>query len=282
MDQTVIKKTPRVSIVMPVYNCEDFLAEAIESMLNQTFADYEFIIINDGSKDKSLDIMKRYQKKDKRIKLISRPNKGLAPTLNEGLAKATGEYIARMDGDDISLPDRLQIEVDYLDAHPEVGLVGTNYIIIDPNGKTLDQTDVFTHADDLRVAMVTCNQYGHGSVMMRSNIFKRIKPYDPSIYVEDYDLFVRISHKYKVVNLQEPQYLWRRTFTSYTFNDTQKSTDKAAFVRDREFKYLLKHRREYKIFSSFHPGQDKRAYRQHLKYLLKAKPDLSAWEYHGI
>ena len=173
--------SPQVSVIMPVYNAERFLRLAIDSILGQTFSNFEFIIINDGSTDGSLKIIKSY--KDSRIHLISRPNKGLAPSLNEGLTRAKGQYIARMDADDISLPKRLAQQVDFLDQNPTVGLVGSNYIIIDDSGKKLDVTDVFTHPSDLKVAMVTCNQYGHGSVMMRSTVFKNIKPYDPQIYV---------------------------------------------------------------------------------------------------
>src|SRR5665647_1469233 len=123
-------KSPKVTVLMSVYNSESFLAEAIDSILGQTFKDFEFLIINDGSKDKSLEIIKNRAKNDPRIRLISRPNKGLVKSLNEGLAKARGEYIARMDSDDISLKTRLKKEVDFLDSHPDVGMVGSNYTII--------------------------------------------------------------------------------------------------------------------------------------------------------
>src|SRR5947207_1274318 len=118
---------------MSVYNGENYLAEAIDSILNQTFKDFEFIVIDDGSSDTSLKIIKKYT--DPRIKLISRKNKGLVASLNEGLAKAKGDYIARQDADDVSLPQRLKKEVEYLDAHPKVALVGSNYKHLDAKGK---------------------------------------------------------------------------------------------------------------------------------------------------
>src|SRR5678816_4165512 len=112
--------TPRVSIVMPVYNAAAYLAEAVDSILAQTFRDFQFVIVNDGSTDRSTAILERYAHRDQRIKLISRPNTGIVGALNDGLAEATGDYIARMDADDVSTPNRLAVQVDYLDKHLDV------------------------------------------------------------------------------------------------------------------------------------------------------------------
>ena len=99
---------PKISVVMSVYNGEKYLTEAVESILKQSFFDFEFIIINDGSSDKTQEILQRFQKEDKRIRVVSRANKGLIYSLNEGVKMAQGEYIARMDADDVSRPERLQ------------------------------------------------------------------------------------------------------------------------------------------------------------------------------
>jgi len=314
--------SPKVSVVMPVYNAERFLDIAIDSILSQTFSNFEFIIIDDGSTDGSLKIIKSY--KDPRIRLITRPNKGLAASLNEGLAEAKGQYIARMDADDISLPKRFEKQISFLDHNLDVGLLGSNYIIVDEAGQQLDITDVFTNPDDLKVAMATCNQYGHGSVMIRTKVFENTAVYDPQIYVEDYDLFNRIAHNYKIANLKQPLYRWRRTLSSYTYTNTKKTADKSRQVRDREFERLLKNRREYRVYTSFHPpkgqsrdyrrrkslifsnlaylyaGHGKRFQaillqtlavgltprwernRRHLKYLLHKKANLTDWQYDGI
>src|SRR5215211_725311 len=99
---------PKVSVVMTVFNAERYLREAIESVLNQTFGDFEFVIVDDGSTDRSLDILKEYAQRDPRIRLISRENKGIVASANEGIAVARGQYLARMDADDVSLPQRFE------------------------------------------------------------------------------------------------------------------------------------------------------------------------------
>ncbi len=122
-------KFPRITVIMPVYNCELYIKEAIDSILNQTFTDFEFLIIDDASTDKTVSIIKEY--KDFRIQLIEKEgNKGISDSLNYGLKVAKGEYIARMDGDDISLPERFVKQVTFLDSNPDVILCGSNFGII--------------------------------------------------------------------------------------------------------------------------------------------------------
>ncbi len=252
-------KDPKVTVLMPVYNGQKYLRPAIESILNQTYKDFEFLIINDGSKDNSLDIIKRYADKDSRIRLITRPNKGLVATLNEGLAKARGEYIARMDCDDISLKKRLKTEVDYLDSHPDVGLVGSNYSIIDGRGKVLVSTNVFTHPDDLKLCLVTCNQYGHGSVMIKRSVLKQVGNYDKSVgHLEDYDLWIRISRVTRVANIEEPLYRWRKTAGSITGANLELQIQQTFARRDREFEYFLEHKNQYHTLSYRPSGFDYR------------------------
>src|SRR4051812_26679567 len=125
--------SPTVSVLMAVYNGEQYLREAVNSILSQTFKDFEFIIIDDGSTDRSPELLASYARADSRVKLISRPNKGLTKSLNEGLHAARGEFVARMDGDDISLPERFERQVSYLREHPEVVLVGSRVEFIDPD-----------------------------------------------------------------------------------------------------------------------------------------------------
>src|SRR3954468_5693657 len=120
---------PTVSVLLAVYNARRYLRQAIDSILAQTFTDFEFIIIDDGSTDDTLAILREYEKRDGRIRLISRPNKGLTTTLNEGLALARGEFLARMDGDDVALPTRFEKQVTYLRDHPECVLVGSRVLL---------------------------------------------------------------------------------------------------------------------------------------------------------
>lgn len=247
-------KAPKVTVLMGVYNAQEFLHEAIDSILNQTFTDFEFLIISDGSIDKSVKIIKSY--KDPRIRLIERKkNWGLTRTLNQGIELARGEYIARQDADDISVPNRLEKEVKYLFEHPGIGLVGSNYTIMDIKGKPLVTTTVFTHPDDLKVAQVAANQFGHGSIMMRKKLFDRIKPpYDKSVgYVEDYDLWIRISRITGIANFKEPLYFWRKSPDSVSHSNADLQIQQAFTVRDRSFQHFLKHRMQYRLFR-YHPS----------------------------
>lgn len=251
-----IKTSPRVTVLMSVYNSEIYLPEAIESILNQTFNDFEFLIINDGSKDKSLQIIEKYAKQDNRIRIISRPNKGLVASLNQGISLAKGEFLARMDSDDISLPSRLEKEVIYLDSHPEVSLIGSNYIVMDEKGKQLVTTNIFTHPDDLKVAQVTCNQYGHGSIMARLKVLKRLGGYDSSVgHVEDYHLWTRISRVEDIANFEEPLYIYRRNSEGVTQQNLKLQIQQTFAVRDEAFKHFMKHRGHYRLFG-WHPSGD--------------------------
>ena len=242
-----IKPSPKVTVLMSVYNSEKYLAEAIESILNQTFGDFEFLIINDGSKDSSLKIIKSF--KDPRIRLLSRENRGLTASLNQGIALAKGEYIARQDADDVSVKDRLEKEVKFLDEHPKIALVGSNYTIMDEKGKHLVTTNVFTRPKDLKLAQVTCNQYGHGSVMMRTEIVRKCKGYDKRVgYVEDYDLWTRISRIADIANFEEPLFLYRRNDEGVTRQNLDLQIQQTFAVRDKAFKHFLKHRKDYSVF----------------------------------
>src|SRR5512135_1833139 len=128
---------PLISVCMPVYNAERYIARAVESILGQTFGDFEFLILDDGSTDGSLEILRRYANHDPRIRLTSRPNKGLPPSLNELVDQARGEFIARMDADDVALPERFARQVEYLRAHPDCVLVGSRVQLVDPEGDPL-------------------------------------------------------------------------------------------------------------------------------------------------
>ena len=137
---------PAVSVIMAVHNAEAYLDAAVKSILNQSFTDFEFIIIDDGSTDGSRNKLGEYSRKDNRVRLISRANKGLTPSLNEGLKLARGQYIARMDADDVASPVRLGVQVQYLYDHPQVSLLGGAYELIDDAGRLL--TTIVPPTDD--------------------------------------------------------------------------------------------------------------------------------------
>lgn len=193
-------KVPTISVLMPVYNCELYIKEAVDSILNQTFTDFEFLIIDDASTDKTVSVIKTYN--DPRIQLIEKPvNSGLTISLNMGLVLAKGIYIARMDGDDISLPKRFEKQVAFLDGNPEVIMCATSYSIIGDN-------EIFllpeTH-QEIKINFLTGNCIVHPSVMLRNNVIVANNIiYDQQMEpAEDYDLWVRLLLIGKLHNLQE-------------------------------------------------------------------------------
>lgn len=250
MDKTIV---PTISVIMSVYNGAIYLRQAIESILNQTYTDFEFIIIDDGSKDNSLNIIKSY--KDPRIVLISRTNKGLTASLNEGIEKARGIFIARQDADDISMLDRFEKEIAFMNSHPDVGLIGSNYVHIDEKGKeTGGHTNIFTHPNDLKACLVLCNQYGHGSILVRRDVLTKVGPYSQSVgHAEDYDLWIRISRVTKVANIEEPLFLYRNLPTSVSHSKLKEQIELTFKIRDKAFKHFIKNRSQYKLFG-FHPS----------------------------
>lgn len=191
---------PKISVLMPVYNCELYIKEAVDSILGQTFSDFEFIIIDDASTDSTASILKKYD--DPRIQLIVKPqNSGYTNSLNYGLSIAKGEYIARMDGDDISLPERFAKQVAFLDVNPDIILCGTLFKII---GKDQIITVAEQH-EDIKLAMLRDCCIGHPTVMMRKSYFDKFSlRYDITKEpAEDYDLWTRLLIIGKLYNLQE-------------------------------------------------------------------------------
>ena len=167
----------RVSIVMPAYNAAPFLRQAVDSILSQTFTDFEFIVVDDGSTDSTLAILDGYS--DPRIRVIkSEHNLGLPGALNLGLSAARGEYIARMDADDVSLPERLMKQVSWLDENPETSVLGTFSIRIDPQGRYHEFIPVPTGDKEIsRRLLSDANPIIHGSVMMRSVVVQKVGGY---------------------------------------------------------------------------------------------------------
>lgn len=202
--------TPAVSVVISVYNGLPYLEEAIESILRQTFENFEFIIINDGSSDGSKEVLERLAGQDGRIRLVHQKNLGLPAALNRGIGMAGGKYIARMDADDISLAGRLQHQVDFLNEHPEVGVLGTQISEINdegtehPNGWLLPTTPGFTAWRTLFRCCIC-----HPSVMMRRHILSKVGGYDVSLRVaQDFDLWTRLILHTGLQNL--PEVLFKR------------------------------------------------------------------------
>jgi len=205
----VVTNDPRVSVVMPVHNGELYLREALESILKQTFGDFEFIIIDDGSTDATRDILRSYA--DPRIRLVyNEHNIGLTKSLNKGLGLAQGEYIARQDADDISHPERLAKQVEVLDNNPGVSILGTAYQRIDSQALPLGTVEVLTDNVELQNNLLVGDCFCHGSVAMRKRDVETVGKYNEAMEpAEDYDLWLRMSERSEVANLPEVLYSYR-------------------------------------------------------------------------
>ncbi len=204
-----------ISVILPVYNGEKYLKEAIESILNQTYKDFEFIIINDGSTDKSLDIIEKYKKEDERIIVISRENKGLIATLNEGIEKAKGKYIARMDQDDISLPNRFEEQLKFLEKNPEIGVCGTWVEVFGENRNPI-LWKMPIKDEELRPRLLFSVTFAHPSVMMRKGLINQynLRYNEKYINAEDYKFWLDFSKYTKFGNIPKKLFLYRYHETS--------------------------------------------------------------------
>ncbi len=205
---------PRVSVVMSVYNEERYVAEAIDSILRQTFQDFEFVIVDDGSVDRTPAILRGYQ--DPRLKVCHQANQGQSSALNQGIRRASGAYIARMDGDDISLPERLEREVGFLDGHPEVGLVGTWCVKVDVRTGQKRLYPLPQEDAAIRRFMTVDNPFIHSSVMIRKSALDRVGLYNEGLIWQDYDLWVRIARHHRMANISEPLVIRRKHPASIT------------------------------------------------------------------
>ena len=226
---------PKVSVLMPVYNAGQYLAQAIDSILSQTFKDWELILINDGSTDNSDAIIGRYD--DERIYYLkNETNLGLIKTLNKGIDYCHGEYIARMDADDISHPDRFRQQVRFLDKHPAYAICGTDAIVIDNAGNRIGKIRNLTDNDYLQVNLLFSPPFIHPSVMIRSEILHHNRYDERYKHVEDYELWTRIAKLGKVANISKDllKYRWHDSNVSVVNNEVQEELKDKVIVNQLE------------------------------------------------
>jgi len=202
LKEYMINYESKISIIIPTYNQAEYLQEAVDSVLNQTYKNIEIIIIDDGSTDNTLKVVNSFN--DNKIIFIQQRNKGASSARNTGIKEANGEYIAFLDSDDLWLKDKLRKQIDFMRENQKVGLLGTGcFQVIDTNKMIYKK--IFPHKNEiLQKDLIKYNPFIQSSVMVRKNVFNDIGLYDEKFKEsEDYDLWLRIAQKYKIANLKQ-------------------------------------------------------------------------------
>jgi glycosyltransferase involved in cell wall biosynthesis len=237
-----------ISVVLPVYNGAGYLAEAIQSILDQTYPDFELIIINDGSTDESAAIIRMYD--EPRIRYYEQSNQGLPATLNRAVGLANGRYLARQDQDDISFPERFRKQLEFLDAHPDHGIVGTWAEIWVGNTKT--KRTHKHHSDDLTLQfdLLFGNPFVHSSVMIRKAALDEVGTYttDKSRQPpEDYELWSRLAKRFKIANIPEILQIYREVPKSMSRNRVNPMLNRIVAISKENWSWVLEQSSDKKI-----------------------------------
>lgn len=251
MDTTV-----KVSILLPVYNAAPFLAEAIHSILNQSFGDFELIILNDGSEDNSKEIIFSFS--DSRIRYIeNETNLGLIKTLNKGVEICEGKYIIRMDADDICVPGRIEKQLRFMEKHPDVGLCGTWAYVIDNKGTITGKIINQTSTSFISVSLLFSVPLIHPSTCFRASILKQNLYHEVPV-AEDYDLWCRLNEQTKIANIPDflLYYRWHNTNISREKQQIQEQ-NKEVIIRkellksglDPDSEMMRIHRLSFSLYS---------------------------------
>ena len=255
---------PLVTVLMPVFNAEKYLGSAMESILSQTYTHFEFLIINDGSTDKTAQIIESYS--DKRIRLIQNPrNLGLVKTLNIGIDLAKGKYIARMDADDICHAERLERQVEFLETHPKVVLIGSGYVMIDEFGNPVHIKRKPMDSIQVRWVSLFRTAIEHPVSTYKASLAKKIKYNENYDFAQDYDLWVRMLEHGDASILED--ILLKYRMHDENISNTRKSLQRQ-MMKNISLKYVV----------SLWPG-DKRVINQMAAFqnvfLMEKKADLT-------
>lgn len=230
-----MSNTPCISVIMAAYNAQAYLPAAVESVLGQTYPDFEFLIIDDGSRDRTNEILTSYLG-DERIRLITLDtNEGLIHALNLGLVNARGRYVARMDADDISMRHRFEQQVTWLDQHADVGVLGSAAVRIDGCGRILERMVSFAGNPGTVAARLTrgVSALVHSTIMARRSILGALGGYRPQFpYAEDYDLWLRVLEVSKIALLPKPLVYYRSTVSGIRFTKVAEAAISHAYALD--------------------------------------------------
>ncbi len=229
---------PKVSVIMPVYNNEKFLFHSINSILNQTFDDFEFIIIDDGSTDHSLEIINSF--KDKRIKIITNKNNlGISKSLNLGLEHSLGKYIARMDGDDVSVKNRLEQQIYFMERNKDISICGCNMYIINKEEYTVHKTNYCLIDSEIKTDIFFGKTpFAHPTIMCRSSFINdyNVRYNVKAFYAEDLDLYCRCCNIAKYANLDDELHYYRIHDSSVSVQHKTQQLNIARFIINRFLK----------------------------------------------
>jgi|WetSurMetagenome_2_1015567.scaffolds.fasta_scaffold105172_2 glycosyltransferase involved in cell wall biosynthesis len=210
-------KTPRISVLTPCYNAAEFLRESIESVLKQTFQDFEFIIINDGSTDNTPEILHEYARVDNRIKILNQPNGGIVIALNHGLSEARGEWIARLDADDVAMNERFEKQLSFVEKRPNIVLLGSGCILIDQNGRSIKK---YLYSSENKQITGGKSSFPHSSAFFQKAVALKLGGYRNRLNgAEDIDLWLRMGQIGLINCLPEPLIKLRKHSNSMTANN---------------------------------------------------------------
>jgi glycosyltransferase involved in cell wall biosynthesis len=235
-----LTNSPLISVLMSVHNGETYLAQAMDSILSQSFSSFEFLVINDASTDDTARILGDYAKRESRICLLSnQKNMGLAWSLNRGLEQANGQYIARMDADDISLPLRLEKQFSYMEEHPGVGVIGTAVEIIDAAGQVICQRMYPSDPIVIRWRLALENPLCHPTVMIRRSVLQDAS-YNSNLHTaQDYDLWCRLGLRTSFANLPQPLLRFRKHGANLTYTKGGEQRENSLQISQNYIKHFL-------------------------------------------
>ena len=224
---------------MSVFNGDLYLDDCIQSILNQTFKDFEFLIINDGSTDKTKNIIEKYRENDDRIRIINQKNIGLTQSLIKGVELCKSNYIARQDADDLSTEKRLEKQYNKFKIDKSLGIIGSNTLIIDKNSNILKKTSLRSCNFWLKKEIIFGNCFVHGSVMFRKDIYYKVGGYNKKYFcAQDFDLWIRMAEKCKIENTRSCYYILRchENSISSVYRDKQ-NRNVISIIYERNKKY---------------------------------------------
>ena len=263
---------PRVSVILPVYNEEHFLEQAVESILRQTDSDFELIVIDDGSSDNSRVLLEHLAADDLRIKTIHQRHAGIVAALNRGMHEASGRYVARMDADDWAYPERLRLQAGYLDLHSDIGVVGSRVDYMGDAGRNrglavfVEWSNSLTESSDIELYRFVETPLVHPSVMFRRELTGRLGTYKDGRFPEDYELWLRwLEGGVRMAKLEQTLLSWRERPERLTRTDSRYSVE--AFYQTKApyiYRWLEKHNPHHPNVIVWGSG---RTSRQRLRFL---------------